>query len=371
MSGKISTITCHNVYNYGASLQAYALQRFCISLNTQYELINYQPDYLSNHFNLWAIGNPKFNKPLIKQLYLIAKLPGRILSLKRKKKFDKFSSKYLNISPKKYCTYQDLKEDPPKAHIYIAGSDQIWNTFFKNGLDPAFYLSFAANESKKISYAASFATDKIYNNAEKFIKSQLLNFNSISVREKSGLSILQELGFSQASLVMDPVFLLNIDDWTQLIENQTKFHKKFIFLYDCERNDNLKKVALQLRNRLGLPLFSVSQLNQKYANKNFTNVGPLQFLNLLSQSSFVVANSFHALAFSLIFHKEFFIVNRTEDINTRMRDLLEELNLTDRLIDSKINLDTPIDYNQIDRLLEVKINASKRFLQENINQTYE
>ena len=81
---KINTITCHDVYNHGASLQAYALQHYLQSEGHDVEIIHYKPDYLSRHFNLWMVANPIFDKPIVKQLYLLAKLPGRLCSLKRK-----------------------------------------------------------------------------------------------------------------------------------------------------------------------------------------------------------------------------------------------------------------------------------------------
>jgi len=36
----IKTITCHDVYNHGASLQAYALQRYLEDLGHNVEIIN-------------------------------------------------------------------------------------------------------------------------------------------------------------------------------------------------------------------------------------------------------------------------------------------------------------------------------------------
>ena len=88
---KVSTITCHDVYNHGASLQAYALMTYIKNQGNEVEIIDYKPDYLSNHFKLLAVNNPKYDKNIyIKFIYLLLKMPGRILKLRRKKKFDKF-----------------------------------------------------------------------------------------------------------------------------------------------------------------------------------------------------------------------------------------------------------------------------------------
>ena len=95
---KICTITCHDVYNVGASLQAYALQTYLKLLGHDVKIIDYKPDYLSKHYRLDIVGNPKYDKPFLKQAYLLAKLPGRLHMLPRKKAFDSFTAKYLDLS---------------------------------------------------------------------------------------------------------------------------------------------------------------------------------------------------------------------------------------------------------------------------------
>ena len=197
---KIATITCHDVYNYGASLQAYALQHYLESIGHNCQIIDYKPDYLSNHYNLRSVANPRFDKPMLRQLYLMAKLPGRIGSLSRKRRFDRFTSDYLHLTTTRYASSDQIAANCPKADVYIAGSDQIWNTFFQNGHDKAFYLDFAKGKGRLVSYAASFATEKIFNDADDFVRSELKNFDAVSVRESSALTLLEALGRNDGAL---------------------------------------------------------------------------------------------------------------------------------------------------------------------------
>ena len=89
---KILTITCHNVYNHGASLQEYALLQYLNSLGYEARTINYTPKYLSGHFDFFSVDNPKWNKNLItKLIYIVLKFPSKLLAIPRKNKFDKFS----------------------------------------------------------------------------------------------------------------------------------------------------------------------------------------------------------------------------------------------------------------------------------------
>lgn len=105
---KIKTITCHDVYNYGASLQAYALMSYLKQLGHDVEIIDYKPDYLNNHYKLKVV-NPVYDKPIIKQLYLLAKLIPHLRSLKRKKLFDTFKHNYLKITSICYANNEELK----------------------------------------------------------------------------------------------------------------------------------------------------------------------------------------------------------------------------------------------------------------------
>lgn len=363
---KIATITCHDVYNYGASLQAYALQEYMESQGHSYKIINYKPPYLSNHFRIDLVANPVFDKPVIKQLYLLAKLSGRLRGLKRKKLFDRFTEKYLHLSDKRYDSCENIANECPDADLYIAGSDQIWNTLFQNGRDAAFYLDFARGRGHRISYAASFATDKICNGAENFVKDKINNFDAISVRESSALNLLKGLGRNDGILVCDPVFLLDRSKWYDLAAHVVnRCLGEYIFLYDCEQSVKIKSIAKKLKAYTGLKICTVSATKGHYADENFELSGPIEFLNLLAGAKYVVANSFHALAFSLIFRKPFFIVNRTEGINTRMRDFLEYLSLSDRLIDSPDQLSfISVDYSTVEMQLDKLIAQSKQFLNE-------
>ncbi len=367
---KIATITCHDVYNYGASLQAYALQHYLESKGHNCLIIDYKPPYLSNHYKLRSVANPRLDKPLLRQLYLLAKLPGRLLSLSRKSRFDSFTADFLHLTATRYASSEQIAAECPDADVFIAGSDQIWNTFFPNGRDKAFYLDFAKNRGRLISYAASFATDRIFNNADNIVRSGLQNFDAVSVRESSALTLLSALGRGDGVLVCDPVFLLNRRQWQQLADKARPMVPRcndYIFLYDCEQSRKFKDIALRLKSLTGCKIVSVSPTKGSYPDYDRTLSGPLEFLSLIQNSRYVLANSFHALAFALIFQKPFFIANRSEDINTRMRDFLQQLSLSERLIDTpeQLTLDS-IDYEKVELVLSRFIEESRNFLDKQI-----
>ena len=368
---RIKTITCHDVYNSGASLQAYALMRYLEELGNEVEIIDYKPDYLNNHYKLGIIANPKYEKNLmLKMIYLTLKFPGRVLALRKKIKYDHFRDNYLKVTKKRYISNSELKNNPPEADIFICGSDQIWNSKFNNGKDPAFYLDFAPQGKIKASYAASFATDRIEESVRDITKERINKLDYIGVREISALNILEDLGIDNGIQVMDPVFLLSKETWLNMAYEVDK-KQKYIFVYDFDGNELIKEIALKVAKKKSLKIYTV--FKSDYSDKVIKGMGPIDFISYIKNAEFIISNSFHGTAFSIIFEKQFIVVNRKEEINTRMRDLLTILKIENRLINENYNFDLinkNIDYTVVNRSIELKVKSSKEYL-ENIILNYD
>lgn len=363
---QIKTITCHDVYNHGASLQAYALQTYLSNLGHDVEIIDYKPDYLSGHYSLWSVDNSIYDKPIVKQLYLLAKLPGRLIALRRKKAFDEFTRQYLHLTTKRYHNNEELKANPPEADVYIAGSDQIWNTLFLNGRDAAFYLDFAPKSAKRISYAASFATDNIAEDYKPFVKRMLQNFDAVSIRERNSLELLYSLGRKNGVSVCDPVFLLSKQKWNQILP-EVRINEEYLLVYDTEGSVALRDIAVSIAKKKKWKIFNVSASHLSYCDKDYWWVDPLSFIRLIRDACYVVSNSFHASAFSIIFERNFCLVNRSENINERMVSLLDEFGLSNRMSDLYCEeLNQQIDYSHVVQRRENIVSRSKAFLNEHL-----
>lgn len=364
---KVKTITCHEVYNHGATLQELALLDYLDELGFDAETISYKPDYLTKPHQIFSCENPNWNKHIItKLIYIVLKAPQKIRNIKRRKNFDIFSKKHIKSTALIYKSNEALKENIPKATAYICGSDQIWNSLHNNGKDPAFYLDFAPEESIKISYAASFATEQISEDIKAFVRKKVSYLNKISVRETSAVKILNDIGIQKVTHVCDPVFLRSRDFWISLCAPNI-INEKYIFIYDFDNNILLKKTALNFKKKYGFKIITINK-NIKYSDQNYWNFGPDYFLTLIKNASFILTNSFHAVAFSIIFEKNFYLFNRNEKINTRMRDLVNYLGLSERLINdqkNKISLEN-IDYNPAQKELNKLILISKNFLSESL-----
>ena len=353
-------ITCHDVYNVGASLQAYALQTYLKSLGHDVKIIDYKPDYLSKHYRLDIVGNPKYDKPFLKQAYLLAKLPGRLRILPRKKAFDSFTAKYLDLT-KRYTSNEELKREPPAADVYFAGSDQIWNPLFPNGKDPTFYLDFV-QQGVRASYAASFAVDEFPQELREVTAQYLDRFDHIAVRETSGLSVLKTLGITNAVTVLDPVFLLDRAQWKAMAERPEGCEAPYLLVYDFDNSASVCRLAENIAAENRWKIYSIFDL--PYAERCFSRCGPETFLGLVQGAAFVLSNSFHATAFSVIFEREFAVAERAEKINTRMRDFTALLSLSDHMVTGSVNVPLNTDWTQVKRRLEEEVDHAKAYIDE-------
>lgn len=313
---RISIITCQNVDNHGARLQAYALAKHLSDQGNAVEIIDYRPPYMDPTYQVFYWPEPGI-KAWERFFYF---LPNRILMRRRHRSFVSFANQYLPLTKRVYHSIAELRSDPPEADLYIAGSDQIWNTSFKNGTDPAFYLDFGGANIRRESYAASFATEEILPSAIPFVKESLKRFDKITVREKSGLRILEELGF-QGEQINDPVFLLSRDEWTTMCDG-TGRDKRYVLVYDFFSDEGIRKKAKEVARQKKLPIYAICPRYQWYAVKNFMIAGPRTFLSLVKNADCLITNSFHGIAFSMIFDTPFVFVERPDGLNGRMRNLL-------------------------------------------------
>ena len=371
---KICTMTCHHVYNYGATLQAFALQHYLESLGHEVEIIDYR---LPSHRRYeWSYISPVSRLYNLTQKIPFLKWPVSLYSNKsylktwrRKKSFDKFDAKYLHITAQTYRSIEELRDNPPKADMYIAGSDQIWNTDMLNGHSPAYYLDFGDKDTGRISYAASFGISEIANEYKAFVKKEILKLNSISVREKSGSIILEELGFSNVDVVCDPVFLLSKDEW-KTIARQTKSYNlkkySYILLYDFIGDEQVEEFCKQLSKETGMQIVSVNDFELRhYADININDAGPLDFVSLIDNAAYVVANSFHATAFSVILEKDFYTFSlKTQRNSSRMSDFMSIVGLQNRFHATQRQPD--INYTLVRNKLSEYIESGKKFLERNL-----
>ena len=345
---KIGILTYHFVLNYGAVMQAWALQEYLKKRGHHVELIDYRPSHLERGGSFYFPKNIKLLKMnLIKaviKLRSIFNFFSRQARLKETK-FLAFQNNYLDLSKKTLREFKCLKESCCDYDIFLCGSDQIWNSSNHSGIDEAYFFGFLPEDSTTVSYAASFGRSFIEKDYKNQVAHLLKSFNSISVRELSGVKLVNELTGKNAQCVLDPTLLLG-EEILNLVDLKVP-NKDFIFSYALRSKDTVNLTNDYISRKLNLDLISDKSLKtKKYA------LSPLEWVSHIKGSSFVVTNSYHGTLFSLIFKKPFIFValsGAKSSYNERAISLLGELGLMSRVLKS-------FNETRIDAIIELEIN---------------
>ena len=364
---KVGIITFHNAHNYGAILQVYALQEKLKELGFLPSVINYKNKKITRPYSLikYSKKNPVKS---IKLLYESIK-DYRINKL-RYDTFNNFINQKLDLT-KEYKDIKSLKNDSPKMDYYITGSDQVWNTSMLGELSDAYTLNFGDNKVKRVAYAASIGNASIDENFKEQYKEKISKIDYISVREKTAAEELKKIIDKKISIVLDPTLLFSKEEWDKKIKKENDQKEKYILAYVVKYNDEYRKIVDYVSEKTG---FKVIHFNKKNIYKNELEsaytVDPFEFVNKIKNAEYVIATSFHAMVFSILYHKKFFIIPHNTT-GSRITDLLEKLNIDNRVYYnleefSKINYDLDIDYKKIDEKLNKERNESIRFLLESM-----
>ena len=214
---------------------------------------------------------------------------------------------------------------------YIVGSDQVWNPTHTGGYDPAYYLEFAKEGSRRISYAASLGTNYIVSKYKEPMQKALKSFTGISVRERSVQGAVSELTGKPVEVVLDPTLLLDKEDYDE-IKVKSNYKQPYILIYSIEKNPQLIELANKISVSLGMPVLQrrpmgglINQLEPFYTS----DAG--EFLGHIESAAYVITNSFHGTVFSILYEKPFVSMLHS-DTGSRTEDLLEELGLSSHIL---------------------------------------
>lgn len=348
---KIGIVTFHRALNYGAKLQAFALQE---AIGERYE--SYILDYRCSNIESFYYGKTNI-KDIIKWILF----PRYSLSLKRRKQrflaFDSFFKLTDSYTP------YNVIEANYILDAFIAGSDQIWNPFI-TGSDLNYFLKFAES-GKGLTYAASFGKARLADWDTSIIGVLMKNLINISVREKTSINMIKEINPSlKPYAVLDPVFLLNRNQWTNKLSiKQHTVKKGYIFIYIVAAQTNTIAKAKAIAKEKNWDIVFVDA--PRYKDRKITRVndaGPIEFLDLLFNAELVMTTSFHAFSFSLILNKPFLYELSKEKINanSRLSDLAKSLNVEMfEIVNSDASFCNEYNWERINQKIECMSNQSK------------
>lgn len=356
----ICGVTFDHTTNYGSCLQALALKTAMEGMQIGDGGVSY--DLL----------------PLRRSSVFTTKPQG----LNQKLRFALYQYNYLSFSPfeKKYFQYAQaydaarFGELNTKYDAFVCGSDVIWSPQFGRSID-AYSLGFA--EKYAFSYAASIGNAEVDIAELKPIAGNLARLREIGVREASAAKLVSELTGRTAEVVCDPVFLLPRETWESFAAPPKKKKHPYIFVYATKITSPMIELINNLQRETGFGIvYAVWPPYTQYAFRVLRVQPPDRWLQQLRDAEYVVTNSFHATAFSLLFHKNYVLPvegDPRKGKNVRMYELLSEVGMADRLLavaPKKPVLDAP-DFTRSDAYIETIRADSLAFLRRNLEAAYQ
>lgn len=357
----IGILTFHSACNYGAALQAYALKTVCEELGYEVHIVNYA-------------GGVKDGKPtpVVEFMASANKKQGAIRlcrnalsyvgDTKRWSAFARFRKQYFSESVP--CqTAQDVAA--LGYDVYISGSDQIWNyKITGNQFDPV-YFGNITNHAKQIVYAASSQDTPFPLDMELKFRDMLKDTSAvIGIREKKLANYAEQLTGVRYPVVLDPVLLAGREIIEKIPDREVP-RTPYILIYQIDANPASDISVRNLEKRFGCPVYTmtVPRLGSVHGRKGA--VGPEDFLSLLKNAKFLVTNSFHGIALSLLFEKNFFVYENG-GVMSRIDSLLATVGLHDRKVKMVADIDPlhAIDYRPVQDRLSVLREQSMTFLRD-------
>ena len=354
---KIGILTYHRSHNYGALLQAIALRKALEEMGHKVTFIDYWPAYHQHVYEAFSIGSLKYRSFIGNFFYIMYCIKNYISRRKRIARFEVFINHY--IVP--YISSMNEEYD-----IIVHGSDQIWRKQFEIKVyNPVYFGKHNISTKRKISYAASMGVIAQTEEDKQIVKSYLTNLDRISVREESLKDLVQELGFD-CKLHVDPVLLLNKEQWNSLVPITGKFSDKYVLYYCLQPSAFVLPEIQKFAENKHLKLKIIyGKVFKKDTVNEIAVANSQDLLNLIRGSEFVFTSSFHGLAFSLLFQKPFYAsFNRNPG---RAESILSQLDLVQYLLkpQSVIPLDyKEIDYHIVENKLSIMIEKSYKYLQD-------
>jgi len=373
---KIGIFTHPLVSNYGGILQNFALQYVLKTLGHEVVTIN----------RLMKENDIKILISILKQ-NLLKHHDIKLLFKDQQSEIYENSRNFINKYINKIDVYNAdndiLKKISQEGFdVIVVGSDQVWRPDYVHNIYHEF-LDFLEEDEKirRISYAASFGTDKWLFTEEqsKRCKEFIQKFDAVSVRENSGIELCNKYFNKDSICVLDPTLLVDKEVYMSLcseMESNNEGNKLFTYVLDSSKEK--RKIIEDTMNYLGLneitnqPKFSLEgSSNKKYIKEDFIYPRVEGWIKGFIEADYVVTDSFHGTAFSIIFNKPFIAIVNEDRGASRFQSLLEKFDLTDRLISTNTKLDekfyeTKIDYDNVNRKLEELKKYSLEFLKNSI-----
>ncbi|MBR6740803.1 MAG: polysaccharide pyruvyl transferase family protein [Clostridia bacterium] len=376
--------------NFGGNLQAYALAAYLNKQGYSAEQICHYELKRAKLVDMLLHRPHKFvakavrrvvRKPyeLIKSRKIRALDERYRISQRRVEAFEDFNQ---NVIPHSKGVYniENISSIVDEYDAFITGSDQVWNL---NWYNPVFFLDFVPSEKTKLSYAASLAMDKLTPSQRETVKKSLKDFKAVSVREENAVGLLEGLSPLPAEFVVDPTLLLTSEQWDEIC-SERRVEQEYVLCYFLGENSRSRALAREFADKNGLKLVSIPHAggeiklcDECFGDEQIYDASPKDFLSLVKYASYVFTDSFHAVVFSNIYQRQYFVFNRNakSELSSRIYSITSLFGSEERFCHgseresmSYVEGLAPIDYTKRNTSFEKLKAHSENFLKNNLEQ---
>lgn len=314
MQKKVGIITFHNSVNYGAVMQAYALQKFLLMNGYDVEIIDYVNQKIDDELKISQESSGKSVKNKLKNIL------KKVYKIKKSNSFRNFNDRNLCLSKERNLNITNISQIKDKYDYIITGSDQVWNVDL-TGNDLSYYLNFVSNKIKRIGYAVSIGDNKEMDLS--IAISDMKKFTGISVREDFLKEKLEKEYNINSAVCSDPTLLLSEKEYDE-ISSKRIIKDKYIFCFMMENKKEILDVAKKMAKIHGYKV-----VDNKNSVDFFLHCAPKDFISWIKNAEYVLTDSFHGTMFSIIYNKQFISdkYSKAMKLKTRALSVLKEVGL--------------------------------------------
>jgi hypothetical protein len=315
---KIHIITIHHIHNFGSVFQAYCLQKYLSDIGEEVDIIDYRPPY-------YQAGRNKLKS-------VVGRLLNARAYLSRKRKYDEVLSQYERLSNRQYTTIEQLKASYGNSQeCFIAGGDQLWNSFHPCGNDEAYKLTFT-NSPNKLAIGTSMVRNNQTREELQELAKKVKTFKAILLREKSTVQRFSNFTEVPCKHIIDPVGLADQNHLRDIAVNPA-MKDRYAVMYLADSGLELDACVKKLSLEMNLKIVHLCGFRKKcYCDVFEKDTGPKELLGYILNADFVLSASFHATMFSIIFNKQFATLLPNAQTNERIESLLDFFGLENRII---------------------------------------
>lgn len=327
---KVGILNVQWLNNQGSVLLAYAIQKKLDEMGIDNDIINFMP-----------------YEPQEDEEIPSAHAEEKASTVQKIRNYSEFRKRYLRLT-KRYVGIANVDELAYDA--YVLGADTVWTPIRVHDTEAyMFYYEFCKDQpARKISWAASIGSDskEDLDMMTPILKERLKNFDYISVRERETVDYVQQLTDKKVFHAIDPVLMLDKEDYRDLTAGTEKISDRYIYAYLFDHSEGGYQTTNKLSSHTGLPVIAnVKDLNQiDHLLFNNEDDGPADIIAKVFNADYVITDSYHIMIYAILARKPFIAYSR---INTsiRLRNLLEDLGLTAKFF--------PNDQDGFEEILQV------------------